>query len=129
MEIKKLFKSGLEYCFIIVIGASLGYGVIWGHNIYSEPKVVLFGDYSQHFENTDKKIVMYGTDWCPVCTKARSYFDDEGIDYVELNPEKNQNAFELYSELDANGYPVIVIGNRRIFGLDTKEIKLAINEL
>ncbi|ACJ27765.1 hypothetical protein swp_0961 [Shewanella piezotolerans WP3] len=34
----------------------------------------------------------------------------------------------MYSQLEANGYPVFVIGNKRIFGLEIDEIKSALAE-
>ncbi len=123
-----LIKTISVYSLLIIVGASAGYGIVLGYNKLNEPKVVLIGDYSEHFKNTDKKVVMYGTDWCPVCKRTRDFFAKEGIDYIEINPEKDSTAFEMYSQLDANGYPVFVIGNKRIFGLEIDEIKNAIAE-
>ena len=124
----RVFKDVIVYTLLLLIGTSSGYGVMLGYKEFTEPKLVLVGDYTQHFETTDKKVIMYGTDWCPVCERTREFFIEEGIAYKELNPEKDEYAFELYKKLGANGYPIIVIGNKRIFGLDTKEIKLALNE-
>lgn len=123
-----LLRTILVYSFLFFIGTSSGYGVMLGYNKFTEPKIVLLGNYEHHFEHTDMKVVMYGTDWCPVCKRTREFFADEGIAYKELNPEKDQRAFDMYQQLEASGYPVIVIGNKRIFGLDTKEIKLALSE-
>ena len=128
LNFRKLIKELLIYSLLIVIGVSAGYGLVFGYNKLNEPKVVLVGDYSEYFENIDEKVVMYGTDWCPVCKRTRDFFAEEGISYKEFNPEKSRSAFEMYNQLDANGYPVIVIGNKRIFGLDIDEIKKALTE-
>ncbi|ACA88355.1 glutaredoxin family protein [Shewanella woodyi] len=126
---KSLIKTLLVYTFLFLMGTSAGYGVVLAYNKLSEPEVVLIGNYNHHFEGTDKKVIMYGTDWCPVCERAREFFNNEGISYKEVNPEKDESVFKLYSQLGASGYPIIVIGNKRVFGLDTKEIKVALTEI
>ena len=124
----KIINTVVTYSFLFVIGISAGYGVMLGYKYFTAPNIVVIGDYTKHFEGTERRVIMYGTDWCPVCKRARDFFSDEGIAFKEFNPEKDESAFEMYSELEANGYPVIIIGNKRIFGLDIKEIKLALNE-
>lgn len=127
-KVKGVIKAIVVYSLLIIVGTSAGYGIVLGYNKLNEPKIVLVGDYGEHFKNTDKKVVMYGTDWCPVCKRTRDFFAKEGIEYKELNPEKDSAAFQMYSQLEANGYPVFVIGNKRIFGLEIDEIKSALAE-
>jgi glutaredoxin len=38
--------------------------------------------------------MMYTTRWCPVCRKARRYFDQQGISYRERDIDATQEARE-----------------------------------
>lgn len=124
----KLIKLVFSYFFIIGIGGSIGYGSIRGYQWVTEPASVVVGDYSEHFAMTERQVIMYGTNWCPVCENTREYFNGKGIDFVEFNPENDIGKNKMYQTLDANGYPVIIIGNKRIFGLNKEEIEAALTE-
>jgi glutaredoxin len=41
---------------------------------------------------------MYCTRWCPACAKARKWFDQHGIEYVEVNVATNLKAAEQVKE-------------------------------
>ncbi|WP_044555655.1 glutaredoxin family protein [Shewanella piezotolerans] len=87
-KVKGLIKAIVVYSLLIIVGTSAGYGIVLGYNKLNEPKIVLVGDYGEHFKNTDKKVVMYGTDWCPVCKRTRDFFAKEGIEYKSLIQKK-----------------------------------------
>ena len=38
------------------------------------------------------QIIMYGTDWCGDCHRARWFFDNYGIDYTDIDIEANPDA-------------------------------------
>lgn len=65
---------------------------------------------------TAQKVVMYATDWCPYCAKARAYFRSNGIDYVEHDIEKSPSAHAEYKRLGGRGVPLILIGEQRMNG-------------
>ena len=67
-------------------------------------------------------VVMFTTDWCPVCTTARSYFDNKDYDYCEFDVEKDELAEQYYRELDTQGVPTILIGNRMSVGFNPAKI-------
>ncbi|MFC1750414.1 glutaredoxin domain-containing protein [Pseudomonadota bacterium] len=58
----------------------------------------------------NKKVVMYGTSWCPFCKKARNYFKQKGIPFVEYDVEKLPSRMREYKRLGGTGYPLILIG-------------------
>lgn len=58
----------------------------------------------------NKKVVMYGTAWCPYCKKAREYFGKKGIRFVEYNVEKLPSRMREFKKLGGTGYPLILIG-------------------
>ena len=43
-------------------------------------------------------VVLYCTRWCPACSKARKWFDQQGIEYVEVNVATNLKAAEQVKE-------------------------------
>ncbi|MCA1832996.1 MAG: glutaredoxin family protein [Actinomycetota bacterium] len=43
-------------------------------------------------------IKMYGTTWCGDCTRAKRFFDDNGIGYDWINIEEDGAAFEVVLE-------------------------------
>jgi mycoredoxin len=51
--------------------------------------------------NTEKKIVMYGKDWCRDCHSAKRWFDTHGIAYEYINVEEDEQAAEYM--LKVNG--------------------------
>lgn len=46
-------------------------------------------------ENPEKKIVMYGTDWCGMTRRARQVMEDEKIDYLYVDIDKDEEAAEF----------------------------------
>jgi glutaredoxin len=63
-----------------------------------------------------QKVVMYATDWCPYCAKARAHFRKHGIDYVEHDIEKSREGRAEYQRLGGRGVPLILIGEQRMSG-------------
>lgn len=62
------------------------------------------------------EVVMYGTEWCPHCKRAREYFQANGIDFREYDVEKSAKGKRFMKRSDANGIPVILVGNHRMTG-------------
>ena len=38
------------------------------------------------------QIILYGTDWCGDCHRARWFFDNYGFDYIDINIDSNPEA-------------------------------------
>ena len=70
--------------------------------------------YDTSIFNTGKKVVMYSTDWCAYCKKAKKYFVSKGIPFTEYDIEKNSEARKQYKQMGATGVPVILVGNKRM---------------
>jgi glutaredoxin len=76
------------------------------------------------------KVVMFGTDWCPYCAHTRALFKRLGVDYVELDLDRDQRAKEFARQyLKPVVTPVVVIGNRVLKGYNEAEITSAVHEL
>lgn len=68
------------------------------------------------------KVVLYATDWCGYCAKARKLMKNNGIEYYEYDIEKSVEGNRQYKELGGNGVPVLVIGNEVVHGYDPQLI-------
>ncbi len=66
-----------------------------------------------HNGTFNKKIVMYGTAWCPYCKKARNYFKKKGLAFTEYDVEKLPSRMREFKKLGGTGYPLIMIGNKQ----------------
>ena len=64
----------------------------------------------------DKAVIMYSTEWCGYCKKARRFFQDNNIAFTEYDIEKDQEARRQYKEMGARGVPVILVGKKRMNG-------------
>lgn len=67
----------------------------------------------------NKKVVMYGTEWCGVCKKAKRYFKERGIRYVEYDVEKSARGKRDYKKLNGKGVPIILVGDKRLNGFSS----------
>ena len=65
------------------------------------------------------KILMYTTKSCPYCRAARSYFDQRGVSYEDVqldeDPDRRQ---QLSAQYSWNTVPMILIGDEFIGGYD-----------
>lgn len=67
-------------------------------------------------EPARKKVVMYSTEWCGYCKKARDFFNQNHIPFTEYDIEKDAGARKQYQEMGATGVPVILVGKNRMNG-------------
>ena len=65
---------------------------------------------------SDRKVVMFSTEWCGYCRKARRHFRKHNIAFVERDIEKSEKAARAFKELNGKGVPVILIGEKRMNG-------------
>ena len=69
------------------------------------------------------RVVMYATAWCGYCDKAREYFRDNDIDFVEYDIERDHKAKRDYDALLGSGTPLLYYGYTRISGFNRKRIE------
>ena len=70
-----------------------------------------------------KKIEIYTSDTCIQCKKAKEYFQNNNLEFIEYNISSNQ---EYKRELIKKGYlsvPVIVIDGQDVLGFDLTRIE------
>ncbi len=76
--------------------------------------------YDKSIFNTGKNVVIYSTDRCGYCKKAKKYFKRKDIPFTEYDIEKDLEANNRYKEMGAGGVPVILVGTKRMNGFSEK---------
>ena len=77
-------------------------------------------------------VVIYTTTWCGYCKKAKAYLKKKGVDFVEKDVEKDQQAAEELAQKAAaanvrpQGVPVIDVRGKLILGFDEAAIAAAL---
>jgi len=74
------------------------------------------------------KVIMYMTDWCPYCRKAREYLQSLNVDLVEYNVEKNREKAAEFKTKGGSGVPLIDVEGTVIKGYNQDSIKSAVDE-
>lgn len=85
-------------------------------NTYESPGV---RSLDEPFHGT-RQVVMYSAEWCAVCRKAKRYFRDNGIAFVEYDVEKSEKGRRDFERLGGRGVPVILVGDKRMNGFSAE---------
>ena len=70
-----------------------------------------------------KKVVMYSTEWCGVCKKAKAYFNANNVPFREYDIEKDEKRMREYRKLNGKGVPLILVGKQRMSGFSTSSFE------
>ncbi len=77
----------------------------------------LTGGYSDTNE-----VVLYSTDWCGYCKKARKFFNSNNIKFQEFDIEKSEDGRKRYDAINGSSIPLILINGNRINGYNKSKI-------
>jgi len=75
---------------------------------------------SEKKQNKSTKVKMYSTNWCGYCKKARKYFNEKNINFVEYDIEKDSAANKRFKELGGKGVPLILVGKKKMSGFNSQ---------
>jgi len=82
---------------------------------------------ARHFDSAgNPRVVMYATERCGYCLKAREYFIDEGIEFTEFDIDNNAVAKRAFNALEAPGTPLVYVGYNRVDGFNKKKLDEAL---
>ena len=74
------------------------------------------------------QVVLYATEWCPHCKRAKKYFGDNGIAFTERNVEKSPAAKREFKRLGGKGVPLILVGEKIMRGFSETRFQAIYNE-
>jgi len=84
--------------------------------------------FKNHFyPDGSPRIVMYGADWCPYCRKLRTEFNDNNVDFIEIDVEKSAYKEKITRTMEINGYPATWVGYTRVNGSTLKAVNAVLN--
>lgn len=92
---------------------------------YTSPEISTLSDPS--LKTSRKKVVIYTTEWCGYCDKAKQYFRKNNIRFRERDIEKSQQANRDHKKLGGKGVPLTVIGEKVIKGFSEGSFEKALN--
>ncbi|MBF5040990.1 glutaredoxin family protein [Aggregicoccus sp. 17bor-14] len=78
--------------------------------------------------NPADHVIVYGTDWCPVCARLRTCLQRANVPFEDKDVDHSPRAEAEWAELDGRGVPVTVVGQRVLRGLDPAELRTALAE-
>lgn len=90
-------------------------------NTYSSPKVRTLDRSDAAADGA--QVVMYSAAWCGVCKKARAYFRDHRVRFVEFDVETSRRGQREFRKLGGRGVPVILVGNQRMDGFSAQRFE------
>lgn len=66
--------------------------------------------------NQNKQLIIFTTSWCPYCKKAKSYFIQHHISFIEYDIEKDERARRMHDLLGGGGIPIIIYNGKMLRG-------------
>jgi glutaredoxin len=65
----------------------------------------------------DSEVELYTTSWCSYCQKAREFFNEHGVAFIEYDIETDQDAAQQKQELDGlPGVPFALVNGEPVHG-------------
>jgi glutaredoxin len=74
------------------------------------------------------RVKVFTTKWCPVCKTARAWLDDQKIEWVERDVEKDPEAAAEFRKLGGRVVPTFVIDGEVKTGFDPTWVKHAVEK-
>ncbi|MCU7807750.1 MAG: glutaredoxin family protein [Candidatus Thiodiazotropha sp. (ex Semelilucina semeliformis)] len=88
----------------------------------SLPEGVVSIDKSQVMKTGDD-VVMYETDSCGYCVKARRFFKKNNVSYTSRNVAKSSSAKKEFKKLGGRGVPVILVKDQKLTGWSESKLR------
>ena len=90
-------------------------------NTFTTPQIVSAPPTARQTQKSSvrKKVVMYSTQSCGVCKKAKAYFRSKRIPFSEYDVQTSSKGRRDYKRLNGRGVPIILVGNARMNGFSS----------
>ncbi|OGI44805.1 MAG: hypothetical protein A2150_06000 [Candidatus Muproteobacteria bacterium RBG_16_64_11] len=73
-------------------------------------------------------VVIYTTEWCGVCKRAKAHLKSRGVVFTEFDIEKNGLAKAEFKRLNGKGVPLILVGDKRMSGFSATRLDKLLQE-
>jgi glutaredoxin 3 len=124
----KTYQDAAILIAVLLIGLFLGEGINRLSQWYSMPAPYFETNTEKHYVNSEEKVVMYTTQWCPYCKKAREFLTLNNITFDERDIENgSEETKSLYRSLEKEGIPQIIIGNKIFSGFNRAALEQELN--
>ena len=71
------------------------------------------------------EVILYATEWCGYCAKARELLAADGISYREIDIEKDSAGRQAYQALGGRGVPLLDVRGQSVRGYNPEAIRAA----
>lgn len=118
-KIKKFLKDIFAFFLTIILAIAVG---IYAPKIYEKYKShIKLGDYSMHFNRTQKSVIVYGTSSCIHCKKARDYLKYHNIYFEDALIDTSNESEKYFNSLGVESVPVLVTRDALVVGYREKD--------
>lgn len=76
-----------------------------------------------------QQVIMYATRRCGYCAKARRYFKENGINYIEKDIDLSAEARLEFDRVGGKGVPLIFVGKYKVSGFNKSRFAKVYNEV
>jgi glutaredoxin len=83
---------------------------------------------SDQYGISKSSVVLYETDSCPYCIKARRFLKSNHVDYKSRNVGKNKSAQKEFKKLGGRGVPMILVDDKRLTGWNQSKLRRMLKE-
>lgn len=130
-DVRFWVRNGQNSFPLIAAGNEIGIGpsssklatvlaLTFGKEFLTRNEEILF---KEHFyPDGSPKIVMYGADWCPYCKKLRTEFNNDNIDFIEIDVDRHAQKELILRTMEIDGYPATWVGYTRVAGSTLKAV-------
>lgn len=98
--------------------------------IYQTQIKIMTQDVTARDIDSNCDIIMFTTESCPYCKKAKTYLASQGASWCERDIEWSEEDAQLFKELGGKGTPLTIIGSSIIGGFQNEHrFKAALKKL
>lgn len=118
---------------LVIYGAILAGGLAAGRYLPQVAQMVMpkysQGDFAAYYPDAKTRVVVYGTETCPYCAKARAYLRERQVAFGDFDVAKSDKGKQDFAKLGGKAVPVILIGDRQLVGFNQAAIDAALDKL
>jgi mycoredoxin len=118
---------------LLIYGLILAAGLAAGRYVPQVVRMVMpkysEGNFAAYYPDAKTRVVVYGTETCPYCAKARAYLKSRQVAFADFDVAKSDKGKQDFAKLGGKAVPVILIGDRQLVGFDQGAIDAALDKL